>query len=245
MYRHPYVSLACKSWDRMPARPAMGFTLIEFAMVLVVLGVLLAGVLKGHELIANARVRSIIQQHEGVKAAFFGFVDRFRQPPGDYSSASANIANMTSAVCGVATSPGDGDGDARVEDTDGEFILAWEHLSKSGFISGDYRCSGNAVVDSTTVPRNPYGAHVQLIYDGRYAGGFIRDQHNFKSGSSVPSDILAEIDRKIDDGSALHGSFRGSAYTTGGTVDSGCWDASTGVWATQTVLANCGAATLF
>jgi prepilin-type N-terminal cleavage/methylation domain-containing protein len=229
----------------MPGRPATGFTLIEFAMVLVVMGVLLAGVLKGHELISNARVRSTIQQQDGVKAAFFGFMDRFRQPPGDYASASINIPNMGSAACGVAASPGNGDGDARVEDTNGEFILAWEHLSKSGFISGDYRCSGNSIVDATSVPRNPYGAYVQLIYDNQYAGGFIRNQHNFKSGNGVPSDILGEIDRKIDDGTALHGSFRGSAYTTGTAVDASCWDPSTGVWVTQTVMANCGGASLF
>jgi prepilin-type N-terminal cleavage/methylation domain-containing protein len=65
-----------------------GFTLIEIAIVLVIIGLLLGGVLKGQELITGARVRNLIQQQEGVKAAYFGFLDRFRALPGDYANAT-------------------------------------------------------------------------------------------------------------------------------------------------------------
>src|SRR5262245_42262252 len=68
-----------------------GFTLIEIAIVLVIIGLLLGGVLKGQELITSARVRNVIQQQDGIKAAYFGFLDRFRAPPGDYTQASTNI----------------------------------------------------------------------------------------------------------------------------------------------------------
>ncbi|MDP3686236.1 MAG: prepilin-type N-terminal cleavage/methylation domain-containing protein, partial [Sulfurimicrobium sp.] len=54
-----------------------GFTLIEIAIVLVIIGLLLGGVLKGQELINNARVRNIINQQDGIKAAYFGFQDRY------------------------------------------------------------------------------------------------------------------------------------------------------------------------
>src|ERR1043166_9992461 len=59
-------------------RKQNGFTLIEIAIVLVIIGLLLGGVLKGQELITSARVRNLISQQDGIKAAFFGFQDRFR-----------------------------------------------------------------------------------------------------------------------------------------------------------------------
>jgi len=61
-----------------------GFTLIEIAIVLVIIGLLLGGVLKGQELITSARVRNIISQQDGVKAAFFGFVQRQRADYGQH-----------------------------------------------------------------------------------------------------------------------------------------------------------------
>jgi prepilin-type N-terminal cleavage/methylation domain-containing protein len=68
-----------------------GFTLIEVAIVLVIIGLLLGGILKGQELITGARVRNLISQQDGIKAAFFGFQDRYRALPGDYSAADTNI----------------------------------------------------------------------------------------------------------------------------------------------------------
>lgn len=115
-----------------------GFTLIEIAIVLVIIGLLLGGALKGQELITSARVRSLISQQDGVKAAYFGFLDRFRALPGDYTLATINIAGIAAtAVCGN----GNGDGNGRIETTNNENILAWEHLSKSRFINGSYTCA--------------------------------------------------------------------------------------------------------
>jgi prepilin-type N-terminal cleavage/methylation domain-containing protein len=221
----------------MPHRLRAGFTLIEIAIALLVIGLLLAGVLKGQELMTAARVRNIIQQQDGVRAAYLGFIDRYRQPPGDYAGATANIAGV-STTCGVA---GNGNGDGRIQTTANEFILAWEHLSKSGILNGDYKCTG--AVDATSVPRNAYGGFLQLIHDDVYAGT-ARNQHNLKTGINMPSGMLAEIDRKTDDGNALQGAFRGSTYTTGAATDANCWD-SGGTWSAQAVVLNCGAALLF
>src|SRR5688572_16178489 len=113
-------------------KPQSGFTLIEIAIVLVIIGLLLGGVLKGQELITGARVRNLIQQQDGVKAAYFGFLDRYRSLPGDYKSAKATIKDTTE--------DGDADGIIEVSGTGSvnESVLAWEHLSKSGFINGSY-----------------------------------------------------------------------------------------------------------
>ena len=81
-------------------RKQSGFTLIEIAIVLVIIGLLLGGVLKGQELIQSARVRNLISQQDGVKAAYFGFLDRFRALPGDYSKASTTIAGVAAGSNG-------------------------------------------------------------------------------------------------------------------------------------------------
>src|ERR1700755_3562102 len=102
-----------------------GFTLIEIAIVLVIIGLLLGGVLKGQELITGARVRNLISQQDGIKAAFFGFQDRFRALPGDYATADVNIS------CSRACLDGNGNGRIESNSTGGfthEEILAWNHL---------------------------------------------------------------------------------------------------------------------
>src|SRR5262245_31890500 len=132
-------------------RKQAGFTLIEIAIVLVIIGLLLGGVLKGQELIQSARVRNIVSQQDGIKAAYFGFLDRYRALPGDYKDAVATIAGAA----------GDGNGNGRIEDPASgtkEFIAAWDHLSHSGFINGSYIYKGTE--DDTTTPNNPYGAKI-------------------------------------------------------------------------------------
>lgn len=218
-----------------------GFTLIEIAIVLVIIGLLLGGVLKGQELITGARVRNIIQQQDGVKAAYFGFLDRYRALPGDYTTATTTITGVV-AVTGCS---GNGDGDGQIEAagaaTATENILAWEHLSKAGFINGSYTCAATATAASA--PSNPYGRFLNLIYDAAYAGTTPPTRHNLKTGGSIPSDILAEIDRKVDDGNAIAGSFRASTVDVD-TTTTNCYTAA-GVWVSNPGGTNCGGVTVF
>ena len=214
-----------------------GFTLIEIAIVLVIIGLLLGGVLKGQELITGARVRNFIQQQDGVKAAYFGFLDRYRGLPGDYAQATANISGVSTAACGVTGNLGNGNGDGNITATGSENILVWEHLQKAGFINGSYTCATTA--SPQTSPTNPYGQPLDLIFDNVYAGT-ATNRHNLKTGGQVPPEILAEIDRKVDDGNAIQGSFRG----TGANDSNACWSAA-GVWTATAPAAGCAGATLF
>jgi len=222
-------------------RKQSGFTLIEIAIVLVIIGLLLGGVLKGQELITAARVRNLISSQDGVKAAYFGFLDRYRSLPGDYGAVNAN-ANIPG--CGTTCFGGNGDGQI----VGAEAIHAWEHMSRAGFITGSY-ISGSATPTAgpANTPTNPYGSPVQLIFDNDYQDPVAAtNRHNLKTGANIPSDILAEVDRKVDDGLATAGQIRyvpvfGSpAALTVCAISPG-----SGAWQSATPNANCGAALLF
>ena len=145
-------------------RNSKGFTLIEIAIVLVIIGLLLGGVLKGQELITGARVRNLISQQDGIKAAFFGFQDRYRALPGDYASASANI--KCTGICM------NGNGNGRIEQNasgDREDIIAWSHLTAAGFLNGSYSppAAPPPTLDANA-PKNPYSIYLQIVYDAVY-----------------------------------------------------------------------------
>jgi hypothetical protein len=232
-------------------RKQRGFTLNEIAIMLVIIGLLLGGVLKGQELLTGARVRGMISQQGAIRAAYYGFNDRFRALPGDYNQATVNITGISTATC-----TGNGNGDGRIEiagsGTPGEHILVWEHLSKAGFINGSYTCAAAGAETPASTPTNPFAARLQLVWDDVYDGTVanpVTARHNLKTGGQIASDILAEVDRKIDDGSATGGTFRFSAYNggAGAPVGSGtCYlAAAPNQWQSATVAANCGGATLF
>jgi prepilin-type N-terminal cleavage/methylation domain-containing protein len=216
-----------------------GFTLVEIAIVLVIIGLLLGGILKGQELITSARVRNLANQIEGIKAAFFGFQDRYRALPGDFRLATTQISGATQ----------DGDGDGRILTT--EAIAVWDHLSHAGFINGTYTYA--ATEGPTTTPTNPWNGRMRLIYDNGYEveTGTATDRHNLKTGPQIPVEVLAELDRKIDGGDgALRGTLRFSAYDGGATAPTAanCYEtsgANIGTWKAGGGEANCGAAILF
>ena len=215
-----------------------GFTLIEVAIVLVVVALLLGGVLKGRELMTGARARSLIQQQDEIKVAYFGFLDRYGALPGDYPQASASIAGITPTP---ACNNGNGDGDGRIEAANNENRLVWEHLSRVGFLSSIYTCA--AAPGPTTGPVNPYGHYLDIVHDADYAGT-ASARNNLKSGAQVPSDVLAEMDRKIDDGNALSGIFRAQVGGGVSATPADCYSVG-GLWVTSPPGSNCGAVVIF
>ncbi|MGA0115639.1 MAG: hypothetical protein ACO3IW_08835, partial [Burkholderiales bacterium] len=70
-------------------------------------------------------------------------------------------------------------------------------------------------------------------------------RHNLKTGANIPSDILAEVDRKIDDGLATGGQMRYSSFGSAAAGSGTCYTAGTGAWVSASPIANCGASTLF
>lgn len=185
-------------------RQQSGFTLIEISIVLVIIGLILGGALKGQELIKTAKVRSTINQMDAVKAAYYAFQDRYRALPGDYAAA---VANLPAPPAGTAIVNGTGAGTIN---TAAEIGQVWLQLGTAGFLTGTFDGLANGAnwtCPATRCLTNPFGG-AMLIFFGSEAGGTTANSHELRSGSQLPVNIVAEIDRKIDDGLPRSGSFQ-------------------------------------
>ena len=65
-----------------------GFTLVEIAIVLVIIGLLLGGILKGQEMITQAKIKNVVNDFNGITAAVNSYQDRYRALPGDDTTAN-------------------------------------------------------------------------------------------------------------------------------------------------------------
>ncbi len=198
-----------------------GFTLIEIAIVLVIIGLLLGGVLKGQELINTARVRALNNTVDGVTAAWFSFQDRYRAFPGDYNQATVNLPGA----------PTDGDGNGLV-DLDTERPNVWTHLAAAGYITGTFD-EGAVAADAyncktTTCPDNGFGSGMNLAYGTTVKGAAGADAHELISGRGIPVEVIAELDRKVDDGVPRTGAMRLGLDGTGWAASAACERDETG-----------------
>lgn len=183
-----------------------GFSLIELSMVLAIMGLLLAGVLKGTELITQAKLRNIGSSLEGLTAGFQTYQDRYRALPGDDAIAqsrwpsTASNGNGDRVVCGAYHG---GTGGATC--TGGtESSLIWQHLRSAGLLAG----SGSAN------PEHP-GNGIFGVQYGAY--GMTR---HVLCASHLPASVAGSIDRQFDDGLANQGDIRASTQASNGDVAS-------------------------
>jgi len=145
-----------------------GFTLVEIAIVLVIIGLLLGGVLKGQELIENSRIKSIVGDMKAVQAAFNGYIDRYKAIPGD--EAALTMANR-GWVASTAAGGGGGNGVLNVTvaqstTNGGEQRPFWRALRASGLIAGDP--TGAAGVAG--LPRHSGGGSLFVVSDPATGG---------------------------------------------------------------------------
>lgn len=181
-----------------------GFTLVEIAIVLVIIGLLLGGVLKGQELINGAKIKNLYNLKDQMATAYLNYYDRYNAFPGDDNLAQSNL-NTTSTANGNGNGLiGGGAQFGCAAGSTQESCVAFEHLRLAGLISGAGR----------TNPKNPYGGSV-VVSDQTFNG----TRAHWVQFDNVPSDAAQIIDRKYDDGVYNSGSVQGSAAYTGGIVD--------------------------
>ena len=178
-----------------------GFTLVEIAIVLVIIGLLLGGILKGQELINSARVRNMADQNSGIQAAYFGFIDRYRQVPGDWAALPAAQA------IGDATVTLGGNGNGRIDNTLAEAAAVFSQLSKSNFLGGGFTPATLATapanegdyIANIASPVNAFNGPLILTRNAGYSGT-TSTRLNLHMGTNVPVSIARELDIKVDDG---------------------------------------------
>jgi type II secretory pathway pseudopilin PulG len=190
-----------------------GFTIIELAIVMIIIELLLGSALKGQELINTARVHRLNSVVNDVTSAWHGFRDRFRAYPGDLAEAHS--------IASLPGGPHGGNGNGKI-DTASESGLVWVHLYTAGYLSGTYNDDTISVaVDAYNCspdycPDNGYGWGINLSYGTMaQAGGM--ERHELMTGRGVPVEVLAELDRKIDDGVASTGIMQLGIAGTGWT----------------------------
>lgn len=203
-----------------------GFTLVEIAIVLVIIGLILGGILKGQELIDSARVRSLSNKISDVRAVWFSFQDRYNSLPGDFSRAEAQIGSSTS----------NGDGNGKI-DTLEEVAGVWQHLAESGFIPGVYDGDSGGLDDladlncrTNTCPSNPFNGFYKFVY-GESVPGTSAKTNEFYTGDQIPVSILLQLDLKLDDGVANSGDVQSHDDTDGScrsTTTATDWNVSGG-----------------
>lgn len=165
-----------------------GFTLVELAIVLLIVGLLISGILKGQEMIQNSRMTATIQQIKSYEAAVNTFRDSFGGLPGDLVTAQTRVPGCTTAAGCVAPAAASGGGNgiigavgdagAAVTALNDERVQFWLHLALANLITGvapNHSGANAAPAWGTTLPA------------GRFAGGFTVGYANATAnGSAAP-----------------------------------------------------------
>ncbi len=179
-------------------RRQSGFTLVEIAIVLVIIGLLLGGVLKGQEMITNAKVSKIDTDFKGITAAVLAYQDRYGVLPGDDPAASTRFAGTW-----AATDNGNGNGQIaggwNSTNNTQETRKVWKHLRGAGLIKGP--------VDNTAAsyqqPSNAFGGQIGIGFNTYGLAGMT------VVFGLIPGNIAQILEAKLDDGIPSSGAIQG------------------------------------
>ncbi len=208
-----------------------GFSLVELGVVLIVIGIIVAGVLIGKDMVASAKVRATISQIEEYNTGFNVFIEKYDSLPGDFIDAQLYLG---------ATLNGDGDGnifeangppdalptqlDEHEVGENNELVGVWQHMGLAGVISRTYTGDGSLVLPDVNIPQPKIGDGGMIIYSDSTDGFnklYIGIAENLANGNLNPVDALTpiqafSIDTKIDDGFSDIGLVTGSLEMVAG-----------------------------
>ena len=189
-----------------------GFTLVEIAIVLVIIGLLLGGILKGQEMIAQAKIKNVVADFSGISAAYYGYQDRYRAIPGDDPNADTRWTSPTAATKGN----GDGVVAGWYNDTATQTLethLWWDHLRRAGFVAGSGTIQPfNSLVGMIGVQTGNGGDGGTTPTIGAALGGFVS---LIVCSANLTDKIAIAVDTQMDDGAIGTGGVRGQLHTTG------------------------------
>ena len=183
-----------------------GFTLVEIAIVLVIVGLLLGGILKGQELINSAKVKNLANDFRVIPGYLYTYQDKYRALPGDDAQASMRVSGATTATT-PAGAIGNGviNGNWNSTTPTDESYLFWQHVRLSNLASGSTTVSDAAQY----IPRNAVGGDIGI--SGATAAQL---QIAGMSGAyqvcskGILGKFVKQLDVQMDDGQPCSGSLR-------------------------------------
>ena len=190
-----------------------GFSLVELAIVLVILGLITGGILAGQSLIRASELRSVSTEYNKFVTAVASFQTKYDAIPGDFNEATRYWTQA--AVCpgnstqGNAATTCNGNGDGRVwmnavtNPTLNEIFRFWQHLALAGLIEGSY--------DGVTGDPGGY-----------FAGGSPTNLPRSKSGKNAVWSVGSEDNRSGASNGAMFAYDMHISFLLGGFVQ-GSW----------------------
>lgn len=203
-----------------------GFTLVELAIVLVIIGLILAAVLKGQEMIQNAKVKNVVNDLRGVSTAYYAYQDRYKAIPGDDATPQNHL--------GQAGLIGSGDGLITGKYSDNAATVAtesqafWQHTRLAGFTTGT-ATAGITGVGTAPTATNALGGLLGVEGGTANVYGMVG---NVVCAGSIPWKIAQAADIMTDDGNGSTGSVRAGATSATANADTGTTAPSTPVYGT-------------
>ncbi len=189
-----------------------GFTLVEIAIVLVIIGLLLGGVLKGQELVNSAKVKNFVNDFKTVPLFIYGYQDKFRALPGDDPNA-VNHVGAGATLTPTAGTLGNGQIEGNYNSTTAtdESVAFWQQVRLANLASGPTAFTNI----SADVPYNADGGRIGIQSKSpitNMTGSY------FVCSEGIQGKFAKQIDITMDDGDTAAGSVRVMASGYSGTA---------------------------